>query len=378
MKILLPFLAIFALLYSFSPPMEKGLKGVDRGIDLRAIYSSGDPSTWPAPHLFEEAKEGFEDIGALPKATFPKNNPYSKEKEELGKMLFFDPRLSESGQISCASCHDPELMWADGRRVAYGHDRQLGIRNTPTLVNIAYATSLFWDGRAKDLEDQVKFPIENPIEMNIHSKLAVKRIAKIKAYRPLFKQAFGEGKITQDKIDKAIATFERTLLSPPSRFDLFVKGKKDALSDSEVRGLHLFRTKANCINCHNTSYFSDQKFHNVGLTYFDREYEDLGLYEITKNKEDVGKFKTPTLREVSQTAPYMHNGLFPTIRGVLNMYNAGMPNEKWKENGRGISPKKSGMLTELNLSESELVDIENFLKSLHSLRYKMRPPELPR
>lgn len=196
MKILLPFLAIFALLYSFSPPMEKGLKGVDQGIDLRAIYSSGDPSTWPAPHLFEEAKEGFEDIGALPKAKFPKNNPYSKDKEELGKMLFFDPRLSQSGQISCASCHDPEL--------------------------------------------------------------------------------------------------------------------------------------------------------------------------------------TPTLREVSHTAPYMHNGLFPDIRGVLNMYNAGMPNEKWKENGRGISPKKSGMLTGLNLSETELVDIENFLKSLHSLRYKMRAPELPK
>ncbi|MHA6697033.1 cytochrome-c peroxidase [Chryseobacterium sp. A301] len=376
MKFVLPLVALLVLVYSFTPVNES--TRADRGIDLRALYSSGDPSTWPEAHLFEEAREGFQDIGPLPKPKFPKDNPYSKEKEELGKTLFFDPRLSESGQISCASCHDPELMWADARRVAYGHDRQLGIRNTPTLVNIAYATSLFWDGRAKDLEDQVKFPIENPVEMNIHSKLAVKRIAKIKAYRPLFEEAFGEGKITQDKIDKAIATFERTLLSPATRFDQFVKGKKDALSDSEVRGLHLFRTKANCINCHNTPYFSDQKFHNVGLTYFDREYEDLGRYEISKNKEDVGKFKTPSLREISHTAPYMHNGLFPDIRGVLNMYNAGMPNEKWKESGRGISPEKSGMLTSLNLSETELVDLENFLKSLHSLRYKMRAPELPK
>ncbi len=375
MKRLLVFFALLALVYSFSS--LNGTGSEDRGIDLRALYSSGDPSTWPQAHLFDQAREGFRDIGPLPKPSLPKNNPYSKGKEDLGKALFFDPRLSESGQISCASCHDPELMWADARRVPYGHDRQLGPRNTPTLLNIAYATAQFWDGRAKDLEEQVRFPIENPLEMNIHSKLAVKRIAKIKAYRPLFTEAFGEGKITLDKINKAIATFERTLISPPSRFDQFVQGKKEALSDSEVRGLHLFRTKANCINCHNTPYFSDQKFHNVGLTYFDREYEDLGRYEITKDKQDVGKFKTPTLREISHTAPYMHNGLFPDIRGVINMYNAGMPNEKYKPSERGIEPKKSPMLTSLNLSESEITDLENFLKSLHSLRYKMRAPELP-
>ena len=196
-------------------------------------------------------------------------------------------------------------------------------------------------------------------------------------YQSFFEKAFGDAKVNEDRINKAIATFERTLISPKSKFDKFVDGKKDELTDSEINGLHLFRTKANCINCHNTPYFSDQKFHNVGLTYFAREYEDLGLYNISKKNEDVGKFKTPTLREISQTAPYMHNGLFPHIRGVLNMYNAGMPTEK-KNPQSLLFPKKSEMLVKLNLNEQELTDLENFLKTLHSFQYKMRMPELPK
>jgi len=342
--------------------------------ELRELYGSGKPDLWPKPHLFDDAKEDFQDIGPLVKPNFPEDNPYSLEKEELGKQLFFDPRLSQSGQISCANCHDPELAFADGRRVAYGHDRQLGVRNSPTLLNIIYAKHFFWDGRAETLEEQVRLPIENPVEMNLHTKLAVKRIAKIKGYKEFFKKAFGDEKVTDDKITKAIATFERTLISPKSRFDKFVAGKKDELTDSEINGLHLFRTKANCINCHNTPYFSDQKFHNIGLTYFGREYQDLGKYDFTKKGEDVGKFKTPTLREISQTAPYMHNGLFPNIRGVLNMYNAGMPTEK-RTVANLPSPKKSEMLEPLKLTETELTDLENFLKTLHSYQYKMRSPK---
>lgn len=234
-----------------------------------------------------------------------------------------------------------------------------------------------WDGRAGSLEDQVKSPIENPVEMNLHTKLAVRRIAKIKGYRDLFKKAFGNEKVSEEKINYAIATFERTLISPKSRYDKFVSGDKEQLSDSEINGLHLFRTKANCVNCHNTPYFSDQKLHNIGLTYFGREYEDLGRYEFTKKNEDVGKFKTPTLREVSQTAPYMHNGLFPHLLGVLNMYNAGMPTEKRNRN-TPMAPQKSEMLKKLDLTDSELTDLENFLLTLHSYQYKMRPPKLPK
>jgi len=375
MKYFLSLSAVLCLIYSFSDfnTIQKGYTSQE----LRNLYGSGDQNLWPKPHLFDEAKEGFKDIGALSKPEFPKDNPYSKEKEELGKMLFFDPRLSKSGQISCANCHDPELSWADGRRVAYGHDRQLGTRNAPTILNIAYAKEYFWDGRAANLEDQAKVPIENPLEMNFHSRLAVKTISKIKGYKEHFSKAFGDDKITEEKIVKAIATFERTIVSPKSKFDKFVSGEKDALTDSEINGLHLFRTKANCINCHNTPYFSDQKFHNLGLTYFGREYEDLGLYNISKKNEDVGKFKTPTLREVSQTAPYMHNGLFPNIRGVLNMYNAGMPNEK-RNRDSPLAPHKSKMLEKLNLTDEELTDLENFLNTLHSYKYKMRAPQLPK
>jgi len=375
MKYFLTIAAALFTVYSFSD-----FDNVQSGYtvqELRELYGSGDQSKWPAPHLFDEAKDGFKDVGVLAKPEFPSNNPYSKEKEELGKMLFFDPRLSKSGQISCANCHDPELGWADGRRVAYGHDRQQGTRNTPTILNIIYAKEYFWDGRAATLEEQAKAPIENPVEMNFHSRLAVKRIAKIKGYGEYFQKAFGDDKVTEEKITKAIATFERGIISPKSRFDKFISGKRDELTDSEINGLHLFRTKANCINCHNTPYFSDQKFHNVGLTYFGREYEDLGLYNISKKNEDVGKFKTPTLREISQTAPYMHNGLFPHIRGVLNMYNAGMPDEK-RNRESPLAPKKSAMLEKLNLTENELADLENFLKTLHSYQYKMRPPQLPK
>lgn len=347
--------------------------------ELRTLYSSGDQSKWPAARLFDEAKEGFQDIGPLPKMNFPEDNPYSEDKMELGKMLFFDPRLSKSGQISCANCHNPEIGWSDGSRVSFGHDRQTGTRNAPTLVNIGYAKTLFWDGRSATLEEQVKAPIENPVEMNLHMSMATKNIRKIKGYRSFFIKAFGNEEVTEEKIAKAIATFERSLISPPSRFDKFVTGKKDALTDSEINGLHLFRTKANCINCHNTPYFSDQKFHNLGLTYYGRKYEDLGRYIVTQKNEDVGKFKTPALREVSENKPYMHNGLFPELANIVMMYNAGMGREipKGDQINDPKFPHKSAMIKKLNLTDEEVFDIVAFLKTLNSYKYKMRPPELP-
>ena len=348
--------------------------------ELRDLYSGGDKSKWPKPHLFAEAEEHFQDIGPLADMQYPADNPYSEDKMELGKTLFFDPRLSKSGQIACASCHNPELGWADGNRVSFGHDRQNGTRNAPTLLNIGFAKTFFWDGRSATLEEQVKAPIENPVEMNLHMSLATKNIRKIKGYKPYFEKAFGTTEITEDRIAKAIATFERSLISPPSRFDKFVSGKRNALTDAEVKGLHLFRTKANCINCHNTPYFSDQKFHNLGLTYYGRKYEDLGRYLVTLKNEDVGKFKTPTLREVSENKPYMHNGLFPELANIVMMYNAGMG----RETPRGDQvndpkfPHKSGMVEKLNMTDEEVFDVVAFLKTLNSYKYKMRAPELPK
>lgn len=375
MKKLLLFVAVIALVYSFSGS-EKTYYGYSKK-ELRDLYGSGNPELWPEALLFDEAREGFQDVGVLPEVKFPESNPYSKEKEELGKLLFFDPRLSKSGQISCASCHDPELFWGDVRRVSYGHDRQLGKRNTPTILNIAFADEFFWDGRAATLESQVKIPVENPVEMNMHSRLAAKNIRKIRGYRPYFIKAFGDKNVTEERIAKAIATFERTLVSPKSKFDRFISGEKDLFTDSEVRGLHFFRTKANCINCHNTPYFSDGKYHNLGLTNFGTAAEDLGRYDFTKDPEDVGKFKTPTLREVSKTGPYMHNGSFADLREVLEKYGDGMDDEKITKHN-GLVSKKSKMIEAFATDETELDDIENFLRTLHSYKEKIHPPALPK
>jgi cytochrome c peroxidase len=348
--------------------------------ELKKLYSSGDYQKWPKPEVDSIVyAQGFEDIGILGKPEFPENNPYTEEKAELGKVLFFDPRLSKSGQISCANCHDPELNWGDARRVSYGEGRQQGNRNAPSLMNIAYSKVFFWDGRAETLEDQASFPIKDAKEMNFHIDLATKRLNKIKGYKPYFKKAFGKEKLTQEEILKAIATFERTLISPKSKLDRFIEGDSTQLTNRQVLGLHLFRTKARCINCHNTANFADNKFHNVGLTYYGRQYEDLGRYNVTGKAENVGEFKTQSLRGVAQNAPYMHNGLFPNLRGVLNIYNAGMPQPKRKENQLNdtLFPTTSKLIQKLNLSKSELDALEDFIMSLSSTGYRMKQPLLP-
>lgn len=348
---------------------------------LRAIYGSGNSSLWPTPELFDEVKSGFVDIGRLPKVNYPKDNPYSEEKEELGKLLFFDPRLSGSNQIACATCHNPELAWTDGMKMAIGNDRQMGKRNTPTILNIAYASQYFWDGRVPTLGAQVLGPIENPIEMNSHIGLSVDKIRKIKGYQSYFEAAYGSSEVTQDRIIKAITTFERGIVSSVSRFDKFISGgQENLLSDSEINGLHLFRTKAKCINCHNTPYFSDQKFHNLGLTFYGKKREDLGLYITTKNNEDVGKFKTPSLREVAETKPYMHNGLFFDLKGVVATYSVGMGREIPKESQKNDPkfPKKSPMITNLGLTEEEVNDIVAFLQTLTSYKPNFNYPILPK
>jgi cytochrome c peroxidase len=348
--------------------------------ELKKLYSSGDYQKWPKPEVDSIVyAQGFEDIGILGKPEFPENNPYTEEKAELGKVLFFDPRLSKSGQISCANCHDPELNWGDARRVSYGEGRQQGNRNAPSLMNIAYSKVFFWDGRAETLEDQASFPIKDAKEMNFHIDLATKRLNKIKGYKPYFKKAFGKEKLTQEEILKAIATFERTLITPKSKFDRFIEGDSTQLTNKQVEGLHLFRTKARCINCHNTANFADNKFHNIGLTYYGREYQDLGRYNVTGKAENVGEFKTQSLRGVAQNAPYMHNGLFPNLRGVLNIYNAGMPQPKRKENQLNdtLFPTTSKLIQKLNLSKSELDALEDFIMSLSSTGYRMKQPLLP-
>ncbi|MDO5614731.1 MAG: cytochrome c peroxidase [Cruoricaptor ignavus] len=349
---------------------------------LRELYSSGNSGLWPKPNLHDEAKATFQEIGHLPEIIYPTDNPYSKEKELLGKTLFFDPRLSKSKQIACASCHDPELAWTDNRTVSFGHDRQTGARNAMTILNSAHISKPFWDGRAESLEAQAQMPIQDPKEMNEHIDIAVETIANIKGYEKLFAQAFGNKEVTKEKIGKAIATFERGIKSGSTKFDMFIDGKSDALSDDELMGLHLFRTKAQCINCHNSGYFSNNEFINDGTGLLGSKQQDLGLYIITKNPDDAGKFRVPTLREVTRTGPWMHNGAFTPLRDVLTFYNAGNPEPKSKSStvyeGVALSSKKSNMLKPLNLTNKELDQLEAFLGTLSSRTRRIILPELPK
>ncbi|MFT3918932.1 cytochrome-c peroxidase [Cloacibacterium sp.] len=298
----------------------------------------------------------------------------------LGKMLFFDPKLSKSNQISCSSCHDPEMGWTDRRRIALGNDHLMGNRNTISLYNIANRKSFFWDGRAQTLEEQASGPLGAHNEMAMDIKKLPKKIEKIKNYKELFKNAYGDEKITYNRIVKALAEFQKTIKSQPSRFDQFMDGKYDALSDKEIYGMHIFRTKARCMNCHNGQNLTDESFHNIGLTYYKRQYEDLGLYNITKKAEDVGKFRTPQLRDLNLTRPWMHNGLFDDLEGIVNVYNSGMhmidpkPEQKQKD---PLYPVTDSLLQPLKLTKDEKSALISFLESLNGTKYKMRRPEFP-
>lgn len=347
--------------------------------ELRALYSSGDTGKWPKPDIDASVKPIYREIGLLPPVPFPQNNPTNPAKVELGKFLFYDPRLSTSGQVACASCHDPQLGWGDGKRVAFGHDRKLGSRNAMTLWNTAYYTSLFWDGRATSLEDQARFPVQDHLEMNENLSEMESKVQKFTGYRAMFAKAFnGDSTINLDRIFKAIATFERTIVSPNSRFDLFIQGKSDMVTDQELLGLHLFRTKAGCVNCHNGGLFADNKFHNDGQTLFASANEDLGLYNVTGNPKDVGKFKTPSLREVVNTGPWMHHGNFPTLKDVVLFYNLGNPapiQRSYKGERDHLLPVTSPLLKKLNLSDEEVGAVIAFLGTLTTTPRRLNPPQ---
>ncbi|WP_339662239.1 cytochrome c peroxidase [uncultured Polaribacter sp.] len=349
---------------------------------LRKLYSQPDASKWPKPHLDSLIdKASFKDIGVLPEIEYPDDNAYSNEKKQLGKILFFDPRLSKSGQIACASCHNPELGWTDNSTRSFGHNRQTGRRNSMTILNVAHAKELFWDGRATSLEDQARFPIPDQLEMNMDLDYAVNNLKKIEGYKPLFKKAFGDEEISLQKVQKAIATFERSVKSPPSKFDRFITGKSDKFTDEEVLGLHIFRTKARCINCHNTGYFSDNQFHNDGQTLFGTKDEDFGRYNVTGKIEDIGKFRTPTIREVANTKPWMHHGHFPSLLDVVEFYNLGNPSpiqNKYLGVGRdSLIPKTSPLLKKLNLNKEEIDAVLAFINTLSTPTRRTIIPTLP-
>ena len=256
-------------------------------------------------------------------AVVPEDNPLTKEKIELGKLLFFDKRLSKNDTIACASCHIPNLAFTDGQPVSTGIHRLQGGRSAPTAINRLFSAVQFWDGRAATLEDQSVGPFVSPVEHGFanHEELVAK-INAIDGYKQLFQEVFG-GEATTKRTGQAIASFQRTLLSGNSPFDQHNSGTDPkALSASAQRGLELFRGKALCFICHSGANFTDEKFHNLGVDW-DSEHVDLGRYVVTKAPKDMGAFKTPTLREILRTAPYMHDGRFGTLRQVIDFYDKG-------------------------------------------------------
>jgi cytochrome c peroxidase len=295
---------------------------------------------------------------AIPKGVapiiWPPDNLYTPAKAELGWLLFFDKRLSGDGTVACASCHDPKHAFADGQAFATGVKGQKVGRHSPTIINRAFSVEQFWDGRAATLEEQAKGPIANPIEMANTLDQLVKTLQAVPGYRERFKKVFAADSITIDQVVKAIATFERTILSGDSAYDRFKAGEKAALSESQQNGMKIFfSNKARCDSCHEGINFSNGKFANVGIG-MDKANPDLGRYLITKREEDKGAFKTPTLREIARTAPYMHDGSLKTLEEVVEHYDKGGVKNPWLH--QDIKP--------LQMSAQEKKDLVEFLKAL--------------
>lgn len=294
----------------------------------------------------------------LPPIRWPQDNPYTKEKAYLGQMLYFDKRLSSDKTISCASCHNMPCGYSDCKEIAIGISESKGTRHSPTIINAAYNTIFFWDGRARTLEEQCKGPLANTKEMTkIHDPHAahekcIDHIKDIPGYMILFKKAFGNEEVTIDKIAKAIATFERTVLSGNSAYDRYKAGDRSALSQEQIQGLAIFK-KVGCANCHAGFNFTDDRFQNIGVGMNDPN-PDLGRYLITKQEKDWGAFKTPTLREVEHTAPYMHDGSLKTLEEVIDYYDkGGVPN-------KNLHP----LMEPLNLTQEEKKALVSFMKAL--------------
>lgn len=322
-------------------------------------------------------------LAALPAAPVPAANPMSEEKVALGRLLFFDARLSGDGSTSCASCHVPELGWAHSDALARGYPGHRLWRNNPTVLNAAHYKRLMWDGTLDSLEIQARSAMQAPVEGNGKPHMVEMRLRLIPEYVARFRRVFGSEWPQLEDAWRAIAAFERTLVSDPRQvpFDRFLAGDKGALSDAARRGLALFEGKAGCIRCHYGALATDEGYHALGVprqplfdanplvqiavrwqnrqrdvpsAVFRNRDEDLGRYYRTRDPADIGKFRTPSLRELNYTAPYMHNGAFATLREVVDFF----------DRGGGETPNKSPLLRPLGLSEAEKSDLVAFLGAL--------------
>jgi cytochrome c peroxidase len=296
---------------------------------------------------------------------FPVDNQYSHAREQLGRTLFFDPRLSGSDWISCASCHNPGLGWSDGLPRAVGHGMQVLGRRTPTILNSAWASALFWDGRAETLEEQATGPIAAAGEMNLPLDEMSRKLKAIPGYQALFEKAYPGQPIGKEVVAKAIATFERTLVSKPASFDRWIAGDQAALSAQAKQGFQLFTGKAGCAKCHSGWRFTDDSFHDIGLAGTDRGRGAL-LEQIEVMQH---AFKTPTLRNIARRPPYMHDGSLRTLEDVIDSYDRG---------GAVQRPSLSREIKPLQLAPQEKASLVSFLQSLNSDDRRVSVPQLPR
>ena len=330
---------------------------------LREKYSASTDA-WPEAEWYTDIVQ--RELEPLPSNPFANPDPAMLQ---LGKVLFFEKRMG-STQNSCSSCHEPSKFWTDGKKVATGG----GVRNTPTMGNAwSLKGHLFHDGRAATYAEQITIAIESPVEMAGDLNLIPWQLSQISGYPPLFEAAFGTGTITRERILEALEVFSKSISSGETAYDRFLQGDYAALTDQQIEGLHLFRTKAKCINCHNGPFLTDLDYHNLGYAIDFRGQFDNGRFDATGLEEDKGKIRTPTLRNVANTAPYWHNGEVATLVEAIDLLNSGMPHTGRQK----INGTLSQHIRRLDLDAGEKKAIIAFLNTLSSEAPNIQAPELP-
>lgn len=318
-------------------------------------------------YVFKAGHKSLEEWLLPAVVPYPKGNKPNKARINLGKKLFFDPRLSGDGNMSCATCHNPALGWSDGLPTAKGVKSKVLGRASPTVFNTAYNSIQMWDGRKQSLEDQAMGPMEATVEMNMNTKKLFKWLNSSKEYVKLFSKAYPGEKIAAPSLSKAIATYERTAISKSSNFDRWVKGNKNAMSSKQIRGFKIFVGKAKCATCHSAPNFTDNGFHNIGLASWGKNNPDMGRYSQRPLALMKGAFKTPTLREIKRTSPYFHDGSAKTLKEVVKHY----------AKGGVIKTNLSPNMEKIKLSNRDINDVVAFMKALSSPYKAITLPELP-
>ena len=320
--------------------------------DNHYVFKAGDPSL-----------KDFV-LGPVP---YPDDNPPNADRENLGRTLFFDPRISGAGNVSCATCHNPGLGWSDGLPTAKGVKSTVLERKSPTLFNSAYSSIQMWDGRKKSLEDQATGPMEAELEMHTDMPKLLGFLNANEGYKTMFAKAYPGAPIDANSMTKAIATFERTIISNNSPFDRWVKGDAGALTPQQVHGFEVFAGKGNCTECHTGANFTNDGFHNIGLASFGNATPDLGRYAIRPGAKNKGAFKTPTLREVARRAYYFHDGTASSLMEVVEHY----------DRGGDVKSNLDKSIVPLHLTMDEKQALVSFMESLSSPYVAVMLPELP-